>query len=124
MLTRLARFDEMAACAESLTAILDSTRDPVIKMVVHFTLTESGYFSHDLELASHHSSALAEIAKHHQSPYLGVYSQFCLGLSDAASGRNDHAVERFASALASIRESKVAPEFEAELLSHQALCLS
>ena len=124
LLTRLARFDEMAACAESLTAILDSTRDPVIKMVVHFTLTESGYFSHDLELASHHSSALAEIAKHHQSPYLGVYSQFCLGLSDAASGRNDHAVERFASALALIRESKVAPEFEAELLSHQALCLS
>lgn len=123
LLTRLQQFDEMAECAESLNVVLDSNQDPVIKMVMHFTLVESAYFSSNPELASHHAGKLAEIATHHHGPYLNVYSQFCLGLSEATNGRYSGASDRFAAALVSIRESKVAPEFEAELLSHHALCL-
>ncbi|MBK9236223.1 MAG: hypothetical protein IPO19_09250 [Rhodoferax sp.] len=123
LLTRLERFDEMRVCAESLKAVLDSTRDPVIKMVVHYTLAESGYFSNDRELTSLHASALADIARQHQSPYLSAYTQFSLGLSEAVSGRHARASEFFASALVSIRGSAVAPELESEILSHHALSL-
>ena len=122
----LIRIDDVQAVQASvgpLMTVLDSTADPVIRMIVHHTLIESGFFANDAELATRHAALLADIARRHASPYVVVYSRLCTGLSEATRGDHAGASESFADTLAMIRKFKVTPEAEAEVLSHRALSL-
>ncbi|MDO8778576.1 MAG: adenylate/guanylate cyclase domain-containing protein [Burkholderiaceae bacterium] len=123
LLIRLGRFEEVEEISLSLRGVLNSTRDPIIKMIVHYMFVESGYFGKNSDLATYHALQLKELSKQFQSPYLNAYAQSCAGLGAVASG--DHKLARacFVGALAVIRESKVAPELESEVLAHHALCL-
>jgi class 3 adenylate cyclase len=123
LLTRLGRFGEIAEISTSLQGVLAGTQDAVIKMIVHYMFVEVGCFSKDRLLAARHSLHLKELAQTHQSPYLNAYSQSCAGLGEMAAGNHEGASAHFMAAISIIREARVAPELESEVLSHHSLCL-
>lgn len=122
LLTRLGRLDEAEQCLKELLVMAQSSNDPVILQFAHFGYVDLASCRQDAALAQEHSARVAEIADKHDGPYLRVFALSCRALAASIAGDFATAVRTFSEALALVRSSRVAMEFETEILASLAEC--
>jgi adenylate cyclase len=122
ILVRLGRADEARACFDQVLDLQGLT-DPVFRQMAYFPYFELAWCLDDPAIAEEHAGQAAAIAAYQGSPYLEVYSSACSGI--AASLARDHrsAVHHFTEGLGRLRETRVAMEFEPEMLAYLAEAL-
>jgi adenylate cyclase len=122
LLTRLGRLNEAEQCLKELLGMAQSSNDPVILQFAHFGYVDLASCRQDAALAQRHSARVAEIAEKHEGPYLRVFALSCRALAASIAGDFGTAVRTFSEALALVRSSRVAMEFETEILASLAEC--
>ncbi|MBX3586043.1 MAG: AAA family ATPase [Ramlibacter sp.] len=122
LLIRMARFDEAATCLRSLADSIIPAHDPVIRQVAHCLRLELALGVGDVPLAREQADNISAIAQISQNAYTRTVSLWASGLATSAAGDFDQAASKFLEALDLIRSSRVAVEFEAEILAGLAEC--
>lgn len=120
LLTRMGRADEGDAVISTLEGAVAATSDLAIRQTVHYLIVDACYFSQRPLLTRRHVAQLQAIVERHRSPYMAAYAYSCAGLGELVAQRPLNAGVHFEAAVAVIRERKVAPELESEVLAHHA----
>ncbi|MCW5650149.1 MAG: AAA family ATPase [Ramlibacter sp.] len=122
LLVRMARFDEAGRCLGSLFDSISPSNDPVIRQMAHFLKLELAAGLNDVGLVSDQADKIAEIAGTNRNAYTRTVSLWSNGLALSGQGEFEQAAMAYSDALASIRATAVAVEFEAETLASLAEC--
>ncbi len=120
ILTRMGRAEEIDELTSILEDVLASSPDPAFRMTVHYMLVEAGYLDQRPVLMMHHTAQLQALAQSHRNPYLVAYAHSATGLSELISPKALDAGKQFEAVVAVIRDRKVAPELESEVLALHA----
>ncbi|MES2786740.1 MAG: AAA family ATPase [Pseudomonadota bacterium] len=120
LFTRLGRFGDAGACLGRLLKMTGASIDPVIAQMPHFGYVELAAHTGDIHLARQHLAIATDIAQRNQAPYLRVFSLYGQALVHAMQSEFDEAARVLGETLALVRNSKVAMEFETEILASLA----
>ncbi len=122
LLGRLGRFDEARACLDRMRAEQDAWSDPVIGQIAHYVNVDLAWAMQDPSLLGRHATEVALIAQKHPSPYSRVIAMACQGLAEQTLGEWTRAKQNCLGALALVRETRAAVDFEAEALASLCEC--
>lgn len=122
LLIKMARADEARACLKTLFDLIEPTHDPVIRQMAHHLHAELAWSQKDVAQARQHASSVARIAQENGSSYSRVFDLWNRGLAQFAASNFEQAAQDFSGALALIKSTQVAVEFETEILASLAEC--
>ncbi len=120
LFTRLGRFGDASACLEQLLKLTGASIDPVIAQMPHFGYVELAAHTGNVQLAREHLALATDIAERNQAPYLRVFSLYGQALVHAMQSEFNDAARVLGETLLLVRSSKVAMEFETEILASLA----
>ena len=123
LLNKMGRFEEARAYLQRLTLKPDAGGDPVMRQIAHYAYVDHAWCNGDAELAREHAAHVVRIADDEASPYSKVLAHSCRAVALQVAGELEAAKARFAEALQLVRDSRVAVDFEAEILAGLAECL-
>lgn len=121
----LLRLGDLDAARESLEHMLhvEDSIDPTVRFVAHFGHIDLAWCLDDAAMAAEHAAAIAAMARWHGSAYLRLYAMAGQAFALAVAREYERAIEAFQAAIAFLRESRAAMEFEPEMLASMAECL-
>jgi len=122
LLNRMGRFDEAQTYLQQMPADADLPDDPVMRQIAHHVYVDLAWCKNDAALARKHAAAVADIAEKHQNPYSKIFALSCNGLSHLTGQDYEGAKQMFVEALKLIESTRVAVDFEAEMLVGLAEC--
>lgn len=122
ILLRMCRFSEAQDCFRTTLAIDTREIDPTVRFIAHMGCLEIAAARSEPEIAAEHAMEIERIATEHPSPYLRVFSLTAQGLSAEIAGQTQLAIGAYAEALALMRSSRAAMEYESELVASLAEC--
>lgn len=123
ILLRLGRFDEGRACFDRLLASQGLT-DPVVRQMAHFPYLELAWCLDDADVMAQSSWRADAGDSHHGNPYLEVYAAACHGIATSLERDHRRAIHHFTQGLHLLRATRVAVEFEPEMLAYLADALA
>jgi len=121
----LLRLGDLDAARESLEHMLhvEDSIDPTVRFVAHFGHIDLAWCLDDAAMASEHAAAIAAMARWHGSAYLRLYAMAGQAFALTVGREYARAIEAFQAAIAFMRETRAAMEFEPEMLASMAECL-
>lgn len=122
LLIRLMRLDEAGRYLQVLFESIDPSHDPVIRQMAHHLKAELAWSLKDTGLVLEQAEHVASIAQTSRNAYSRATHLWTNGLAQAAAANFEKAAFEFSEALALIRSTQVAVEFEAEILASLAEC--
>ncbi|MBS0450426.1 MAG: AAA family ATPase [Proteobacteria bacterium] len=122
ILLRMCRFSEALDSFRTMLAIDEREVDPTVRFIAHMGCLEIAAAKSQPEIAAEHAMEVERIATRHPSPYLRVFSLTAHGLSAEVAGQTQLAIDAYAEALALLRSSRAAMEYESELVASLAEC--
>ena len=122
LLIRMVRLDEAGLYLRILFESIESGHDPVIRQMAHHLKAELAWSLGDTDLVLEQAEHVASIAQTSRNAYSRATHLWTNGLAQAAAANFENAALEFSEALALIRTTQVAVEFEAEILASLAEC--
>jgi adenylate cyclase len=122
LLIQLGRFEEADQSFEQMLLLADASNDPVIRQMAHHGHVELAWYRNDRFRAQEHVKSVEKIAQANGSPYSKVLALCSSGLARFTDNDYERAGQSFTEALSLIKSTKVAMEFETEMLAHLAEC--
>ncbi|MDP2369619.1 AAA family ATPase [Rhodoferax sp.] len=122
LLNRLGRFDEALTWIEQATASADASGDPVMQQIARHIYVDYAWCKGDVDLARDCARRAPGAAAVHMSPYSQVFEHCSQGFVQLTLSNFQSAKQAFSEALNLISQTKVAVEFEAEVLCGLADC--
>jgi adenylate cyclase len=122
LLNKMGRFGEAGEYLARLATHAEAGADPVMRQIAHHAYVDHAWCNNDGALARRHSERVIHFARQESSPYAKVLAHASHAMA-LQVGRELHpAREKYTEALQLVRASKVAVDFEAELLAGLAEC--
>lgn len=122
LLNRMGRFDEAVACLEGMPKEALASEDPVMRQIAHHLRVDHAWCKRDPHMAQQHAKAVVSIAEQHPNPYSRAFARFCTGLAELTEGQFGKARQALTQALQIIHGTRVAVDFETEILAAMAEC--
>ncbi|MEZ0308377.1 MAG: AAA family ATPase [Ramlibacter sp.] len=122
LLNRMGRFDDAIAALAGMPQAALASEDPVLRQIAHHIHVDLAWCKRDPEIARQHAEAVAQIAQQYPNPYSSVFAPFCTGLAELTEGQHEKARKTLAEALRIIHRTRVAVDFETEILAAMAEC--
>lgn len=121
-LARCGRHEEAQEAWQQALRRDGSWLDPTVEVIPCLGRIELAWCNRDSQLADEQAARAHELAVQYKMPYLDVVAGLCRGMAAAIARRDDEALPELIRVLDLIRESKVAIEFEVEVLLTIAEC--
>ncbi|HSV60926.1 MAG TPA: AAA family ATPase [Variovorax sp.] len=122
VLVRLGRFDEARECFQKMLSIPASELDPTVRFIAHMGSLEIALAQADTSRTDEHALQVELIARQQPNSYLRVFALAAQGLFHSVAGEFETALKLYGSSLELLRVSRVAMEYESELLASVAEC--
>jgi len=122
LLTRLGRFEEAQVCLQKMVVAGESSIDPTILQIAHHGYVDLACGREDVSLAREHALRITKLNERYAIPYLNAFALSSHGMAATVANDFKQALASFTEALALIRSSNVAPEYETEILASLAEC--
>ena len=122
VLTRMGRIEEARPCLERIEVLESSTADVPVPGMTRLGFVELALALEDAKLAGEHAGHLVALAKKHDTPYLSTFVDGYRGMAALLADEHGEALARLLAALATVRKTGAATEFETELLASLAEC--
>lgn len=122
LLNRMGRFDEARQYLDRMPLDAQTSDDPVMRQLAHHVYVDHAWCKGDAALASRYEAPVATVAEKHSNPYSKVFALWCKGTTGLTAGNFGTARGFLAEALALIRSTGVAVDFESEILAGLAEC--
>ena len=122
LLNRLGRFDEALSWIEQVAARADASGDPVMQQIARHVYVDYAWCKGDVQRATECARHTVGAATPHMSPYSQVFEHCSRGFVQLTLSNFQTAKESFSAASSLIAQTKVAVEFEAEILCGLADC--
>ncbi len=122
LLIRMMRLDEAGRYLRILFESIEPGHDPVIRQMAHHLKAELAWSLRDTDLVLEQAGHVASIAQTSRNAYSRATHLWTNGLAQTAAANFENAALEFSEALALIRSTQVAVEFEAEILASLAEC--
>ena len=122
LMTRMGRIDEARPCLERIAELESSTVDVPVPGMSRIVYVELAIALEDAPLAAEHAGHLNALSKKHETPYLSTFADGYCGMAALLADDHDEALARLAAAIATVRKTGAATEFESELLASLAEC--
>ena len=117
LLARLARHAEARECLERIRELEANPKDAPLPGMSAVGFVELAAATSDAQLALLHADELERVAARTPAPYVIAFMQGYRGVVSALAGDHRDALERYGTALALVRKSGAAREYETELLA-------
>lgn len=115
ILIRMGRLEQSQQCLEQMTVADGGLSDSVLTQFAFHLHVEIAACVGDPAVAKEFSEKMAKLAEQHPAPYLKIFALWGAGLAAFTAGDHAEAVNRYAEALATITQTQVAVDFEAEI---------
>ena len=122
LLARMGRIEEARPCLDRIEVLEASTADVPVPGMTRLGFVELALALEDAELAGEHAGHLVALAKKHDTPYLSTFVDGYRGMAALLADEHGEALARLLAALATVRKTGAATEFETELLASLAEC--
>jgi class 3 adenylate cyclase/tetratricopeptide (TPR) repeat protein len=122
LLIRMGRFEEASRCLGNMLEQETMSAEPPMPGMARFGFIELAMATADVKLAQQHALELHCSADEFATPYLGIFMHGYHGLASTVAGEHEAALKYFERALALIRSTGAAKEFESEVLASLAEC--
>jgi class 3 adenylate cyclase/tetratricopeptide (TPR) repeat protein len=122
VLIRMGRLDEARGCLRQMQELQTLPSEPPMPGMARFAFIELAMATQDAKLAQQHAHELRCSADEFATPYLAIFLNGYHGLACTVTGEYDAALKHFGEALALIRGTGAAKEFEPEVLAGMAEC--
>jgi class 3 adenylate cyclase/tetratricopeptide (TPR) repeat protein len=122
LLIRMGRFEEAARCLGKMLEQETMSAEPPMPGMARFGFIELAMATADVKLAQQHALELHRSADKFATPYLGIFMHGYHGMASTVAGEHEAALKYFEQALALIRSTGAAKEFESEVLANMAEC--
>lgn len=122
ILARMGRLDEAQDCFEKMLSIPHGDLDPTVRFIAHMGSLEIALTRTDTSRAQGHALQVALIAQQQPNPYLRMFALAAQGLSHGIAGDFAAALVAYGASLDLLRASRVAMEYETELLASVCEC--
>jgi class 3 adenylate cyclase/tetratricopeptide (TPR) repeat protein len=123
ILVRLGRAEEAAVCSSQILDMRPELVDPTVQFIAHLAYVEVAWSQNDAATAATHASRISVLAERHGSAYMRVYALASEGVAKALQRDFAPSMDCFARSLEVIRSTKVAMNYEADVLAGLADCL-
>lgn len=123
ILARLGRSEEAAACSSQILDMQPELVDPTVQFIAHLAYVEVAWSQDDAPTAERHASRILALAERHGSAYLRVYALASQGVAKALLSEFEASIDCLERSIEIIRSSKVAMNYEADVLAGLADCL-
>jgi adenylate cyclase len=122
ILVRMGRLEEARSCLDGLLELEAASSEPPVPGMARFGYIELASATGDAILARQHAHALRRSADGFDTPYLRILVDGYHGLACMVAVEFDAALKYFEHALALIRSTGAAREYESEILAGMAEC--
>ena len=122
ILARMGRIDDAQDCFRRMLSIPPSDLDPTVRFIAHMGSLEIALARSDTSRTQEHALQVTLIAQQQPSPYLRMFALAAQGLSHGVAGDFPAALQAYGASLELLRASRVAMEYESELLASLAEC--
>lgn len=122
VLARLGRFDEARECFEKMLSMPATDLDPTVRFIAHMGSLEIALAQADTSRTHEHALQVESIARQQPNSYLRVFALAAQGLFHSVAGEFPTALKLYSDSLELLRASRVAMEYESELLASVAEC--
>ena len=122
VLIRMGRLDEARDCLGKMQELETVSPEPPMPGMARFAFIELAMATRDVELARQHANDLRRSADDFSTPYLAIFMNGYHGLACTVKSEYESALGHFEQALALIRGTGAAKEFEPEVLAGMAEC--
>lgn len=122
LLARMGRADDARACLDQVAHLESATSEVPVPGMANLGFIELAWTIDDAELARQHARELLTLAERHGTPYVWTFAEGYCGLASIVAGEHENAQRRLDAALANLRTTGAATEFETEILALLAEC--
>ncbi|MBC5763377.1 adenylate/guanylate cyclase domain-containing protein [Ramlibacter albus] len=122
VLARMGRFDEARACLERVVELEGDAHATPVPGMSTLGFIELAWSLQDAETARAHEPGLAAMMRRQDTPYMKTFAHGYRGMVDVLAGEHGSALASLRDALAHLRATGAAREFETEILALLAEC--
>ncbi len=117
LLARMGRTAEARHCLEQMLNLEATSSESPVPGMARIGFIDLAWAMEDADLADSHARELPHLAEKYGTPYLRTFTHGYAGVAHSLAGRHDHAHDQYQAALALLRSTGAAREYETELLA-------